>query len=104
MTTREEQLRDELKSADDQIAVDAAVALWSDLLSNVKAYEEAETVLLGVLGKQSTADGFMVQLCLAELYVHLNEHPRALRFLKLPLTSSIDLIKKAAEEMASKLH
>jgi thioredoxin-like negative regulator of GroEL len=101
MTNRERELREELESGAPATAVATAVALCREFLFISGEHEEAERILLDVLGKQSKEDGYIVQLLLAELYLKMDETPRAQRLLKFPLESSNEEIKAMATQLQS---
>lgn len=104
MTNREIELREELESGLPATAVATAVALCREFLFVSGAFDEAERVLLDVLGKQSKEDGYLVELELAGLYLKMDESPRAQRLLKFPLASSNDEVKRLATELQSALN
>ena len=103
MTNRETELREELESGAPATAVATAVALCREFLFVSGTFDEAEKVLLDVVGKQSKEDGYIVELHLAELYLKMDESPRAQRLLKFPLVSSNDEVKRLATELQSTL-
>jgi thioredoxin-like negative regulator of GroEL len=103
MTNRERELREELESGAPATAVATAVALCREFLFISGEHDEAERLLLDALGKQSKEDGYIVQLLLAELYLKMDETPRAQRLLKFPLESSNEEIKSMAMQLQSAL-
>lgn len=99
MTSREEELRENLKAADDEKALQAAIDLSREFLFVNKNYGEAETILLEAVGRQSSHDGYVAQLLLGELYIYIGEFPRAERFLKIAAGSPQEDLKKKADEL-----
>lgn len=81
MTNREEELRSALTSSSEPDTLKAALELANEILIPRGDYVEAETILLEVLGLQTHSDGFIVQRSLGELYILMQEFPRAERFL-----------------------
>jgi thioredoxin-like negative regulator of GroEL len=104
MTNRETELREELESGAPATAVATAVALCREFLFDAGSYEEAEKVLLDVVGKQSKEDGYIVELHLAELYLKMDESPRARRLLTHPLESSNEEVKSLATQLLETLN
>jgi predicted Zn-dependent protease len=99
MSSREDELRAELDSKDESVALKAGLELAHEILIPQSNFLEAETTLLEVIGLQSHSDGFIVQLRLAELYIKMNEFSRAKRFLNIASTSNQDLVKRKADEL-----
>jgi hypothetical protein len=99
MTSREEELRLNLKVTDDGKALQAAIDLCREFLFVNKNYGEAENILLEAVGRQSIHDGYIAQLLLGELYVYIGEVPRAERFLNIATASSKEDVKKKADEL-----
>jgi thioredoxin-like negative regulator of GroEL len=103
MTSRETELRDGLKSTVESEVLKAGLELANDHLIPRGDFAEAETILLEVLGLQTYSDGFIVQLSLAELYIKMDEIPRAKRFLKTVATSSNEANKTKADALIKDL-
>jgi hypothetical protein len=99
MTTREEELRAALESSDDETVIEAAIALCQEILFVNQDYIASETVLLEAIGRQSSKDGNVIEVLLGELYIHIDEIPRAKRFLNRAAASSKDDVKKKASEL-----
>jgi hypothetical protein len=99
MTDQEKQLRDDLLSSNFETRIQAAVALTESFLFERNDFEEAEMVLLGVLGLQSPASGNIIELTLGQLYLKMDELPRAKRFLLIAQSSRNESIKGKASEL-----
>ena len=103
MTATELQLRETIAGNDWSAAIDAAVSLYRNFLSIRGDYVEAELVLLSVLGLQSTANGFIIELTLGEIYIEMNELSRAKRFLETAQASSQEFLRQRASELLAGL-
>ena len=103
MTDEEAKLREEVLLGNSMQSVPAAVALAKDYLIPAGKYEDAESVLFDVAGLQISATGHLVQLTLGELYIKMNELPRAERFLNIAASSSEDEIRRKATELLESL-
>lgn len=103
MTNQENELRAQLKDADQEIAVKAAVKLCREILHPESRWEESEMVLLGAVGLQSPSDGQIINLLLGQTYVQMDEIPRAIRFFERAAESSDSEIKSQAENSLNEL-
>lgn len=103
MTERETELTNDLLSASADTSVKAAVDLCHEYLFPRKEFEKAELLLLERVGIQTFAANKVVDLTLAELYLHLEETPRAKRFLAVAKTSGLAEISEKAEELLASI-
>lgn len=99
MTENEAKLREAISSDDANEAIDSALTLVTTHLSPRGELEEAEFMLLRVLGLQTKAHNLIVELSLGELYVKMKEYSRAKRFLEIALMSSQESVTKRASEI-----
>lgn len=103
MIEEEVQLHEATKSDDFSLAIESALLLCSNFLYLRGELANAEIVLLGVLGKQSISDGYVIELNLAELYLKLDEIPRAQRFLEAAQSSRVESVHNRAAELATQI-
>jgi thioredoxin-like negative regulator of GroEL len=103
MTEREAQLQEEVLLGNSTQSVPAAVELVRDYLIPAGKFEEAESVLFDVAGLQLSATGHLIQLTLGELFIKMNELPRAERFLTIAARSSEDEVRAEANRLLESL-
>jgi hypothetical protein len=103
MNEEEVKLREAIKGDDFSLAVESALLLCSNFLYLRGELADAEIVLLEVLGKQSITDGYVIELNLAELYVKIDEIPRAKRFLETAQGSRVESVNNRAGELATQI-
>jgi len=103
MIEEEVQLHEATKSDDFPIAIESALLLCSNFLYVRGELTDAEIVLLTVLGKQSVADGYVIELNLAEIYLKMDEIPRAKRFLETAQSSKVESVYHRAVELATQI-
>jgi len=96
MTEREEELRESLKSSNAETSVNAALDLVKEFLFPRKEFTTAELILLERIGLQSTYHGNPIELALGQLYIGLEEFPRAKRFLEVAKSSKNEEISSQA--------
>jgi hypothetical protein len=99
MTEQEKQLRQDLLSADFETRITAAVSLTENILFERNDFEESELILLDVLGFQSPKSGNIIELMLGQLYIKMNELPRAKRFLLIAQSSRDEVVMQKAKEL-----
>jgi len=103
MTEREEELTNNLKSADAETSVLCAIELCHDFLFPRKEFEKAELILLERVGVQAMMMGNIIELALGEVYIGLEEFPRAKRFLEPAAASKIEEIRTRAQELLASI-
>lgn len=99
MTENEIKLRELVTSDNASEAIDSAINLYTTYLSVRGELEEAEYILLSVIGLQSNSHGYIVELSLGEIYLQMKEYPRAKRFLEIAQESPQEAISKRASEL-----
>ena len=103
MIEEEVQLREATESDDFPKAIESALLLCSNFLYVRGELTDAEIVLLAVLGKQSITDGFVIEQNLAEIYLKMDEIPRAKRFLETAQGSKVESVRNRAAELATQI-
>lgn len=96
MNEREETLRYRIAKGFPADAITSAIELCNDFLIPRGDFEEAEFLLLEKIGLQTLKEGFILELTLGELYVKIQEIPRAKRFLEVAVKSGIESIRTQA--------
>lgn len=103
MTERETELIQNLESAMADISVSAVVDLCKEFLFPRKEFEKAELLLLERVGIQPLATSKIIDLTLGQLYIELDEIPRAKRFLTEASSSKVTEISSKAHEILETL-
>jgi hypothetical protein len=103
MTEREEELANNLNSANAETSVLSAIELCDDFLFPRKEFEKAELILLERVGVQTMMMGNIVELALGEVYIGLEELPRAKRFLESAVVSKVEEIRSRAQELLASI-
>jgi hypothetical protein len=103
MTDRESELTQLAKGDDIIVAVESGVALCKEFLFVRGEFEQAEYLLFGLAGIQSTALGYIIELTLGEAYIGMDERTRAQRFLEIAQDSRVDSVRIEATRLLETL-